>query len=115
MIRDFWKISKRTLFDEIAALENKIDSQTWAAIDAVRSIGNIGAHMEKDIDTIVEVDPDEAQLLIGLIETLIDEWYVHRNNRNEKMNAIVAVAAAKKNQKAPVAVSTGPVVPSTDA
>jgi hypothetical protein len=99
MIRDFWKISKRTLFDEIAALEDKIDPQTWGAIDAVRSIGNIGAHMEKDIDTIVDVDPDEAQLLISLIETLIDEWYVHRHKRNEKMSAIVAVASAKKAEQ----------------
>ena len=49
IIRDFWKITKSRLLDEINELEGKIDAQTWQAIDAVRSVGNIGAHMEKDI------------------------------------------------------------------
>jgi Domain of unknown function (DUF4145) len=31
------------------ALEEKVDPQTWDAIDSVRKIGNIGAHMEADI------------------------------------------------------------------
>jgi hypothetical protein len=32
------------------------------AIDHVRKIGNIGAHMEADINVIVEVEPKEAQI-----------------------------------------------------
>ena len=47
---------------------------TWAAIDAVRRVGNIGAHMEHDINVIVDVEPREAELLIGLVETLFREW-----------------------------------------
>ncbi|MGT2429378.1 hypothetical protein ACU4HD_12705 [Cupriavidus basilensis] len=46
---------------------------TWDSIEAVRKIGNIGARMEKDIDVIVDVEPEEAGLLIGLIESLIDD------------------------------------------
>jgi len=99
MIRNFWNITKPRLIEEILALEDKVDPQTWEAIDAVRIIGNIGAHMEKDISLIVDVDPDEAQLLIELIETLMTEWYVHKHDRDEKMNAIAAVAAAKKAQQ----------------
>lgn len=76
MIRDFWGISKRRLKDEVDALEEKVNLETWEAIDGVRKIGNIGAHMEADINVIVDVDPDEAELLIGLIETLLFEWYV---------------------------------------
>ncbi|WP_372445280.1 hypothetical protein [Clostridium estertheticum] len=45
-----------------------MDPLTWEAIDAVRTIGNIGAHMEKDINQIVDVESSEAALLI---ETLI--------------------------------------------
>src|SRR3990167_347991 len=52
MIRDFWEIKKARLKDEIDALEEKVDSDVWASIDAVRSVGNIGAHIEKDIDVI---------------------------------------------------------------
>src|ERR1019366_3058534 len=63
MIRDFWGIRKDRLIDEIVALKGQVDPLTWDAIDAVRSVGNIGAHMEKDINVIVDVDPDEAAKL----------------------------------------------------
>ncbi len=52
--------------------------------------------MEKDINVIVDVDPDEAELLIGLIETLLREWYVAREERKARMGFIVSAAAAKK-------------------
>jgi hypothetical protein len=42
MIRDFWKITKPRLIDEIDALKDKVDPETWDAIDSVRKIGNIG-------------------------------------------------------------------------
>jgi Domain of unknown function (DUF4145) len=99
MIRDFWGVKKDRLVEEIDAIKAKVDTTTWAAIDAVRSIGNIGAHMEKDINVIVDVDPDEAELLIGLLETVLTDWYVARHDRDERMKAIVAVAQAKKAAK----------------
>lgn len=100
MIRDFWKVSKSRLIDEIEAIKDKVDPVTWSAIDAVRSIGNIGAHMERDINVIVDVDENEAELLVGLIETLIAEWYVARHERGKRMSAIVDAAASKKAIKA---------------
>lgn len=99
MIRDFHGIAMKTLFQEIEAIKDKVDPSTWAAIDAVRQIGNIGAHMEKDIDIIVDVDPDEAQLLINLIETLIQDWYVVRHQREERLKNIIAVAATKQEER----------------
>jgi hypothetical protein len=99
MIRDFYKVKEKNLYLEVQGIKDKVDPTTWQAIDAVRNIGNIGAHMEADIDLIVDVDPGEAVLLIGLIETLINEWYVHRHQRAQRMNKIVAVAAAKKAEK----------------
>src|SRR3989338_2082877 len=98
MIRDYWKISKARLKDEIDALEEKVDADTWSSIDAVRSVGNIGAHMEKDINIIVDVEPEEAQLLIGLIEQLVDDWYADRENRRARSEALKALADAKKNK-----------------
>lgn len=99
MIRDFWDIQKQRLIDEINDLEDKIDPLVWQAIDAVRSVGNIGAHMEKDIDVIIDVEPKEAQLLIGLIEQLIDDWYVERYEKEKKLKAIQKMAENKKDQK----------------
>ena len=103
MIRDFFGVVEKTLFLEIQGIEGRVDAATWDAINSVRSIGNIGAHMEQDINVIVDVEPDEAGVLIGLIETLIEEWYVHRHERAERMSKIVAVAAAKKADQAKTA------------
>ncbi len=99
MIRNFWGIKKDRLIDEIIAIENKVDPTTWAAIDAVRQIGNIGAHMEKDIDLIIDVEPGEAKLLIGLIENLINDWYIVRQKRQESMAEIIAAAKIKQENK----------------
>lgn len=99
MIRDFWGVKKERLFDEIEGIANKVDLLTWSAIDAVRKIGNIGAHMEKDINLIIDVDPEEASLLIGLIEMLIQDWYIIRHEREQQMKQIIAAAGAKDRAK----------------
>lgn len=99
MIRHFWNIKKARLVDEIEALSDKVDPMTWAAIDAVRMIGNIGAHMEKDIDVIVDVDPGEAQLLISLIETLVQDWYITKHEREKRLAGIAALAELKEIEK----------------
>lgn len=99
MIRDFWGVKEKNLHAEIQAISDKVDPDTWQAIDAIRSIGNIGAHMEKDIDLIIDVHPEEAQLLIQLIETLIKDWYINREERKARANNIIQMAAAKKAHK----------------
>jgi len=99
MIRDFWGVKKPTLKQEIEEIEDKVDPLTWQAIDAVRRIGNIGAHMELDINLIMDVEPDEASLLIQLIETLIKDWYITRYEREERLKQIVEVANQKESQK----------------
>ncbi|MBY3268654.1 DUF4145 domain-containing protein [Rhizobium laguerreae] len=105
MIRDFCKISKARLIDEINELKNALNDghapkgvelETIEAIDAVRDIGNIGAHMEQDINLIIEVEPGEAQALIDLIEMLFDEWYIARHKREQKLADVRAIAAEKK-------------------
>lgn len=108
MIRDFAKIAKPTLAKEIEALKNAVDDgsadravsmESVEAIDQVRGIGNIGAHMEKDIDLIIEVDPGEAQALIELVEMLFDEWYGARHRREAKLKHIKSIADEKREAK----------------
>ncbi len=99
IIRDFWGISKVRLVDEINALEDKVDPLTWKSIDAIRKVGNIGAHMEKDINLIIDVDVKEATLLVQLIEMLFVEWYIHQHEREIKLNAIVGMAKDKDELK----------------
>ncbi|MGL0936203.1 DUF4145 domain-containing protein [Vibrio vulnificus] len=99
IIRDFWGVKKGRLVDEINAIKDKVDPITWQAIDAVRNIGNIGAHMEKDINLIIDVEPQEAQLLTGLIEILIKDWYVTRQERQIHLESIIGVAGQKAEAK----------------
>ena len=99
MIRDFWEVKERNLFKEIEAIKSKIDPDVWEAIDAVRQIGNIGAHMEKDIDVIVEVDENEAGSLIKLIEMLIEEWYINDYVRKQRLIGIKQLGQDKIIQK----------------
>lgn len=96
MIRDFWKISKGRLFDEISELENRVDPLTWQAINSVRKIGNISAHMEKDVNMIIDVEPEEAELLIGLVENLLHDWYIVRNEREKRLQQIVELGNNKE-------------------
>ena len=108
MIRDFAGIALRTLDLEIKALRKAcddgqapkgVDVETIDAIDHIRSIGNIGAHMEKDIGVIVDVDPDEAQQLIDLIEMLFEEWYIARETRRLRHEKLGVVAAEKQQAR----------------
>ncbi|TBL47989.1 DUF4145 domain-containing protein [Obesumbacterium proteus] len=99
MIRSVWEVKPARLVDEIKAIESQIEASMWKAIDAIRNIGNIGAHMENDINIIVDVDPDEAEMLIGLLELLIQEWYVEKHEKKIRIDAITALAAEKKALK----------------
>ncbi|PTM46140.1 uncharacterized protein DUF4145 [Sphingomonas aerolata] len=119
MIRDFCGITKDTLAKEIRALREAVDgdtapkgvaSETVDAIDHVRSIGNIGAHMEKDINVIVDVDSNEAQMLIELVEMLFDEWYIARHKRNERLQAITALGSQKQEERKQLSLSSPPDV-----
>ena len=103
MIRDFWNIKAKSgkLYDEISELKDKIGADEWAAIDAVRSVGNIGAHMEKDVNVIIDVEPKEAELLIKLIEDLLKDWYVTKHDREERQKELIKLAKSKKDAKKP--------------
>jgi hypothetical protein len=108
MIRDFCNISKKTLFKEIEELISRVkkgkgpqsvSSESVDAIDHVRTIGNIGAHMEADINAIIDVDAGEAQVLIELIESLFDEWYVERQQRVDRFAKLGAIADENRAMK----------------
>jgi hypothetical protein len=107
MIRDFCKINAPNLYQEIELLKKLADEgkappgvavETVDAMHSVRSIGNIGAHMEKDIDVVVDVDPNEAQALIELIEMLFEDWYIERAQRQRKLAAIKSIADQKADK-----------------
>lgn len=96
MIRDFWDIKEPNLSKAISQLEGKIPAQQWRVINGVRRIGNIGAHMEKDINLIVDIDPDEAEKLLKLIEHLFKQWYIERHEEECLYADIVSMDESKQ-------------------
>lgn len=99
MIRDYWEISKGRLIDEIKALESKIPAMQWKAIDGLRKIGNIGAHMESDVNTIVDIDEGEAEKLGKLIELLMEKWYIARHDEEMLLRDITAMSEEKQEER----------------
>ncbi|MFG1305498.1 DUF4145 domain-containing protein [Xanthobacter autotrophicus] len=106
MIRDFCNISKNRLIDEVKELRRLVDAGTSPrgvthesveAIDHVREIGNIGAHMEKDINLVISIDEGEADVLIQLIEMLFAEWYVARYEREQRLKRLAEISSSKTN------------------
>ena len=99
MIRDFWGVNEGNLAKEIEKIKEKIPADQYRVLDGVRRLGNIGAHMEKDVNLIVDIDPGEAQKLIKLLELLMKDWYIARHNREELYNDILAIDQDKQQQR----------------
>ncbi|WP_241653280.1 DUF4145 domain-containing protein [Enterococcus hirae] len=100
MIRDYWQVSgKRNLAEEIDSIRDEISPQVKKVLDSVRQIGNIGAHMEKDINKIVDIEPNEAQQLLNLIEYLVEQWYVQRNETELMLTNIISMNDEKQSQR----------------
>ncbi len=95
VIRDFWGVTKNSLHDELLAIQPKCDPELYDAMMSLKSIGNIGAHPEKDINIIVEIDEGEPDTLLEVIRILDKEWYVARADRASRLTAISKLAQEK--------------------
>lgn len=101
IIRDFWGIQKSNLKAAIEEIQDKIPPLEWNAIDSLRKIGNIGAHMESDVNLIIDIDPNEAEMLLKLIKHLINSWYVEKYETEKLLEDIQSVSVEKTIAKSP--------------
>ena len=99
MIHDFWNIHEKNLNAEITVLKDKIPVTQWKAIDALRKIGNIGAHMEKDVNMIIDVDAGEARKLLKLMDLLLEKWYVARHDEEKLSEEITEISEEKESKR----------------
>lgn len=90
MIRDFWNIKKDKLIKEIEELEknSKIDEETKRILDIIRKIGNKGAHLEKDVNLIVNIEKEDAKILLNLLEELFQTWYISKHEKEERLKKL---------------------------
>lgn len=99
MIIDFFNLEDKSgkLFNEISEIENReeISPNQAEALKALKDIGNIGAHPNE----IVDVQPNEAKLMITNIELFMEQWYIRRHNDKEMMSELISISKQKKELK----------------
>ena len=101
MIRDFWDVKAKNLAEEINLIKDTIPADQYEVLNGVRRLGNIGAHMENDVNLIVDIDPGEAQKLVKLLELLFKDWYIARNDRKALYQDILSIDQDKQAQRHP--------------
>ncbi len=99
MLRDYWQVQPGRLVDEFRQVKGTADPLTWEAIESVRNTGMIGARFESEGAEIVDAEPGEARLLIGLIETLIQDWYVGREERRKRLEQLKQITGEGTTEK----------------
>ncbi len=92
ILQDFFGIEERTLFASLEKVKPLVSNSLWKAIDALRKLGNIGAHMQQDVNVLAGVDPGEAALLLKLIERLIEGTYIARYDDDALFTAVSEAA-----------------------
>lgn len=99
MIHDFWNIHGKNLNAEITMLKEKVPTTQWNAIDGLRKIGNIGAHMEHDVNLVIDIDCDETIKLQKLIELLLEKWYISRHEEELLYREICDISDKKQEER----------------
>jgi hypothetical protein len=53
----------------------------------------------KDVNVIIDVEPEEADLLIKLIEDYFKDWYIARHDKEERQLKLKQLATSKSTAK----------------
>ena len=119
MIKNFCEIKENSLYQSIEKLKSKLKNnqapkgvteETIEAIDSIRRMGRIGTHMKEPTGMLVDIESEEAALLVELIEMLFKEWYIARNERQERLNKIKETTIQKEQKRNSGAKSPKPKV-----
>lgn len=100
MLRDLTG-KRQNLYEEINnfALKTNTDITILDALNATRQIGNIGAHPEDNIDNIIDISREEAEVLLKFIMHFIEEWYIRPHDVEETANELIRINNEKQKQK----------------
>ncbi len=103
ILRDAAKVKAGNLDDEIRQVVEggALPSYISSALDNVRQLGNFAAHPMVDIQsgTVLDVEPQEAEYVLGVIEALFDHYYVQPQllkNKKEAINAKLRAVGKKE-------------------
>lgn len=97
ILRDRWDAHGKSLYDEIDSVKNVVPENDWMAMHALRQTGNIGAHMEQDVNLIIDIDNNEAQLILQMVEYLIQHWYIDIPKNNQTLSDVIELNKQKQH------------------
>ena len=88
--------SQNKLREQVEAVRNesvpdkKLPTVLLRIIDAVREFGNFSAHQKKNMTTlqIIEVEPGEAELCLGIVEEMFEHYYVRPAIEAERLKTV---------------------------
>ena len=112
MVRHRWKVSLPKLHAELLTLKSHADPAVYDALMALKAVGNIGAHPERDISLIIDVESDEARELLEFLLLLDQEWYVIPAERIKRLTRIAGMKTTKDETRAALIAAASPVPPS---
>lgn len=96
MIHNRWNINLRNLNNEIKQIpSDKITTLEREALDAIRQIGNIGAHPNE----LVDVESEDANLLIQIIELFLQKWYIDDPAQENLLTNAIKIKQNKEKAK----------------
>lgn len=108
MIKDFCKISENNLYKTIEKLKKDFESsevvqgiteESIKALDEIRELGNIGAHLNDNTNLIGRgIEYDDVQALTVIIEILFKDWYIASHNRKQKFSDLRKRVTEKTKQ-----------------
>ena len=100
MIRHRWGVkNKPHLYAEIKAIRHQVSAEVRQALLDVKDMGNIGAHMEQDVNLVLDVTAEEASALMRVIEMVMNDWYVEQMHRKTALASVREITEEKFNQR----------------
>jgi hypothetical protein len=100
LLREKGNATQKDLIDQIKFISPSLPTHISSGLDAIRNIGNFGAHPIKSQSSgeIVEVEPGEAEWNLDILDLLIDFYFVQpaiTANKKEALNKKLIDAGKK--------------------
>lgn len=97
IIKERFNAKGRTLYDQIESIKGGIYQGEFDILDSIRNLGNIGAHSENDLQLIINIESNDAKLILYCLEFLIEEWYIKSSERMDRIKQLKDLAKSKNN------------------
>lgn len=99
MIRQKFGVTPDSLENEIKAIKDLNEPEIVDALHAIRQLGNLGAHPEKDVNIVVDISQEEAREIIHVIETALHEWFIVPEERKQRLAELKRINKQKQDER----------------